>query len=83
MSAVFYLGSILLANIMVHTFGLITVFGLTFPARVARWDRFPAMVRIDYIWHTPDLRATRSWIGPAAGSDHLPLFAELIWTDSP
>lgn len=32
MSAVFYLGSIILANIMVHTFGLITVFGLTFPA---------------------------------------------------
>jgi vancomycin resistance protein VanJ len=58
-------------------------FGLTFPARVARWDHFPAMVRIDYIWHTPDLRATRSWIGPAIGSDHLPLFAELIWKASP
>lgn len=32
MSAVFYLGSIVLANILVHTLGLITVLGLTFPA---------------------------------------------------
>lgn len=32
MSAVFYLGSIVLANILVHTLGLVTVFGLTFPA---------------------------------------------------
>jgi queuosine precursor transporter len=32
MSAAFYLGSIILGNILVHRFGLITVFGLTFPA---------------------------------------------------
>ena len=32
MSAVFYLGSIVLANMLVHTLGIITVFGLTFPA---------------------------------------------------
>ncbi len=32
MSAVFYLGSIILANILVHTFGIVTVLGLTFPA---------------------------------------------------
>lgn len=32
MSAAFYLGSIVLANILVHTLGLVTVFGLTFPA---------------------------------------------------
>ena len=35
MSALFYLGSIILANILVHTFGLVTVFGLTFPAGAA------------------------------------------------
>lgn len=32
MSAVFYLGSIVLANILVHALGIVTVFGLTFPA---------------------------------------------------
>ena len=32
MSAAFYLGSIILANILVHTFGIVTVLGLTFPA---------------------------------------------------
>jgi len=32
MSAVFYLCSIILANILVHTLGIVTVFGLTFPA---------------------------------------------------
>lgn len=32
MSAVFYLGSIILGNIMVHSLGLVTVLGLTFPA---------------------------------------------------
>ena len=35
MSAVFYLGSIILANILVHTFGIVTVLGLTFPAGAA------------------------------------------------
>ncbi|HEY5674698.1 MAG TPA: VUT family protein [Malonomonas sp.] len=35
MSAVFYLGSIILANILVHTFGLVTFLGLTFPAGAA------------------------------------------------
>ena len=32
MSVVFYLGSIILGNIMVHSLGLVTVLGLTFPA---------------------------------------------------
>lgn len=32
MSVAFYLGSIILGNILVHSLGLITVFGLTFPA---------------------------------------------------
>jgi len=32
MSAAVYLGSIVLANILVHSLGIVTVFGLTFPA---------------------------------------------------
>ncbi|WP_020677634.1 VUT family protein [Geopsychrobacter electrodiphilus] len=32
MSAAFYLGSIILANILVHTLGIVTVLGVTFPA---------------------------------------------------
>lgn len=32
MSAAFYLGSIVLGNILVHSLGLVTVMGLTFPA---------------------------------------------------
>lgn len=35
MSIIFYLGSIVLANVLVHSFGLVTVFGLTFPAGAA------------------------------------------------
>jgi uncharacterized PurR-regulated membrane protein YhhQ (DUF165 family) len=32
MSAAFYLGSIILANILVHTLGIVTILGLSFPA---------------------------------------------------
>jgi uncharacterized PurR-regulated membrane protein YhhQ (DUF165 family) len=32
MSVIFYLGSIILGNLLVHSLGLVTVFGLTFPA---------------------------------------------------
>lgn len=32
MSVVFYLGSIILANVLVHTLGIVTFLGLTFPA---------------------------------------------------
>ncbi|PLX88274.1 MAG: hypothetical protein C0619_13070 [Desulfuromonas sp.] len=35
MSVVFYLGSIILANVLVHSLGLVTVLGLTFPAGAA------------------------------------------------
>lgn len=31
-SVIFYLSSIILANILVHTFGIVTVLGITFPA---------------------------------------------------
>ena len=35
MSAVFYLGSIVLANVLVHTLGIVSVWGLSFPAGAA------------------------------------------------
>lgn len=35
MSVVFYLGSIILANVLVHTLGIVTVLGVTFPAGAA------------------------------------------------
>jgi vancomycin resistance protein VanJ len=39
------------------------------------------LVRIDYVWYTDDFRATRAWVGPDAGSDHLPVLAELVWEE--
>jgi vancomycin resistance protein VanJ len=53
--------------------------GPTFPTR---WSRipFPPLVRIDFIWHTAHLRATRAWVGDNAGSDHLPVLADLVWS---
>jgi len=52
--------------------------GFTFPI-FGRYKRIPLppLVRIDYVWHTPDLRAIRCRTGPDGGSDHLPLQAEL------
>jgi endonuclease/exonuclease/phosphatase (EEP) superfamily protein YafD len=51
--------------------------GATYPNRMPTFERFPALVRIDYIWHTEDFAAERAWIGPDAGSDHRSLLAEL------
>jgi endonuclease/exonuclease/phosphatase family metal-dependent hydrolase len=52
--------------------------GFTFPIP-GRFLKIPLppLVRIDYIWHTPDMRAVSSRTGPDGGSDHLPLQAEL------
>jgi vancomycin resistance protein VanJ len=36
--------------------------------------------RIDYVWHSAGLTATRATIGSAGGSDHLPVTAELHFT---
>ena len=35
------------------------------------------MVRVDYIWCTPGIRIESAWVGPDAGSDHLPVLAQL------
>ena len=52
--------------------------GPTIPARVARLPFVP-FLRIDYIWHTPHLRALHAEVGPDAGSDHLPVVAHFTW----
>ncbi|MBK9750980.1 MAG: endonuclease/exonuclease/phosphatase family protein [Chloroflexi bacterium] len=56
-----------------------TGFGFSFPA----WEAFglppglPPTMRIDYIWHTPDLVALTASYGPYVGSDHLPALATI------
>jgi endonuclease/exonuclease/phosphatase (EEP) superfamily protein YafD len=37
--------------------------------------------RIDHILAGPGWRPCRAWTGPDSGSDHLPLLADLVWTD--
>jgi len=54
--------------------------GVTFPRRRGRVRLVP-MVRIDYIWYTQHVRATRAWVGADAGSDHLPVMAEMVWQE--
>jgi endonuclease/exonuclease/phosphatase family metal-dependent hydrolase len=51
--------------------------GATWPARGVGplWP----VVRVDYVWYTSEFYATRAWVGPDAGSDHLPVLAELVW----
>ena len=62
--------------------------GQTLPKRMARWAYagspfgnipLPAMLRVDYVWHTRHLRPLDSWVGDHAGSDHLPVFARLAF----
>ncbi|MBN8592135.1 MAG: endonuclease/exonuclease/phosphatase family protein [Anaerolineae bacterium] len=49
--------------------------GMSWPVSSARgmpaW--VPPLIRIDYIFHSDDLRALRSWQAPPLGSDHLGL----------
>jgi vancomycin resistance protein VanJ len=37
----------------------------------------PPVLRLDYIWHGEGLRAFEAGVGPALGSDHLPVYAGL------
>jgi vancomycin resistance protein VanJ len=41
----------------------------------------PPLLRVDYVWHTAHFRTLDAWIGGNAGSDHLPVLAELEWVD--
>ena len=40
------------------------------------------VARVDYIWHTRELRTEAAWLGSDAGSDHLPVVARLALPDS-
>jgi len=60
-----------------------TGFGLTFPAP-GNYQKYPdypipPLMRIDHILYTDHFNAQRAWVGPNAGSDHLPVLAELAW----
>lgn len=52
-------------------------FGASWPVSPARglFALLPPVIRIDYLWHSPSLRALSAWRGQPAGSDHLPMLA--------
>jgi endonuclease/exonuclease/phosphatase family metal-dependent hydrolase len=57
----------------------------TFPVRMAKPKalggkmrvKTPPLFRLDYIWHTPDMRSVATWVGADNGSDHLPVMSRL------
>lgn len=59
----------------------------TFPVRLANEVKSlggrtvrvktPPLFRLDYIWHTPDIRSVATWVGADTGSDHLPVMSRL------
>lgn len=62
----------------------------SFPKRIGNPHRFgartqnislPPIIRIDYIWYTRDFIARSAGLGRDAGSDHLPVVAEIDWRD--
>jgi vancomycin resistance protein VanJ len=55
--------------------------GYTFPESrpVMGLDLAFPVIRIDYIFHTPDLRTLRAWAWPESPSDHLPVVADLVF----
>lgn len=65
--------------------------GASFPRRLghthrvgSRVDKMPLkpVIRIDYVWYTAELVASRVWVGGDAGSDHLPVLARLNWREA-
>ncbi len=56
-------------------------YGATYPARPEGNRTLPAarLVRIDYVWVTGEFAVRRAWLGPDAGSDHLPVLADVAW----
>jgi endonuclease/exonuclease/phosphatase family metal-dependent hydrolase len=55
--------------------------GRTHPRRIGNVPT-PPFWRIDYIWYTRHLAATRVWAGPDGGSDHVPVLAHLRWNEA-
>lgn len=54
--------------------------GFTIPQRIGKIRTIP-FLRIDYIWHTRQLYTKDAWVGADAGSDHLPVLADLAWRE--
>ncbi len=64
--------------------------GFTLPTRWANGGHrghalgnlgLPALVRVDYVWHSRHFVADAAWLGDAGGSDHRPVIARLRRTD--
>ncbi|MER3544062.1 MAG: hypothetical protein C4311_05495 [Chloroflexota bacterium] len=58
-------------------------FGFTYPNKKhvrGIYTPFP-LVRLDYVFHSPDLQAIRAWVGKEGGSDHRYVVAELSRQD--
>jgi endonuclease/exonuclease/phosphatase (EEP) superfamily protein YafD len=56
-----------------------TGLGKSWPVRIVNEipPYIPLLLRVDYIWHSQDLRTVTAHRGPQLGSDHLPFYAEL------
>ena len=54
--------------------------GTTWPVLRSGWlgRLLPPLMRLDYIWHSAHFQVTDAQVGPALGSDHLPLIADLV-----
>lgn len=58
--------------------------GFGFPSRPRpRWAPTPPLVRIDYLFHTPDLECVAVELGDGEGSDHRPLLGVFRRTREP
>ena len=55
--------------------------GHTYPSdlEVSRYAVRLPLVRIDYVFHSPDLAAVAARVGPDGGSDHLPVIVDLAF----
>jgi endonuclease/exonuclease/phosphatase (EEP) superfamily protein YafD len=69
-----------LATVMHDSFHEVGVgFGGTWPVSQVRGllEIVPPLIRIDYVWYSPQFRALDATLGPEMGSDHLPLLVTL------
>lgn len=83
--------SILTAAGLIDAFNEVGSSVNSFPKRIGNPHRFgvrtqniglPPVIRIDYIWYTREFIARSAGLGQDAGSDHLPVIAEIAWRKS-
>jgi len=55
--------------------------GATWPGGASEeWTTpLPRLIRLDYVWYSSNFQALSARVGPALGSDHLPLIISLDW----